>query len=271
MKSACLLFFAILLTASLQATTWKNDARLSALFNEAGVSGTFVLYDTEGDVLIGHDEERARRRFLPASTFKVANSLIGLSCGAVASVDEVLPFGGGPQFLKSWEKDMGLREALPISNVPIYQELARRIGLERMQAGVSALSYGNREIGTEVDTFWLKGPLEISAVEQTHFLAQLASGTLPSIEPDIQAAVRQIMLLEEGRDWTLHGKTGWASSVNPPIGWWVGWIIQNDHIHSFALNIDIVTDHDGAQRVPLAKACLRELGFQLPEQSVTTP
>lgn len=33
---------------------------------------------------------------------------------------------------------MALREAIAVSKVPVYQELARRIGLERMGAFVSS-------------------------------------------------------------------------------------------------------------------------------------
>lgn len=36
-----------------------------------------------------------------------------------------------------------------------------------------------RQIGSVVDTFWLRGPLAISAVEQTRFLDRLARQVLP--------------------------------------------------------------------------------------------
>lgn len=56
------------------------------------------------------------------------NSLIGLWSGAVVDVDAVLPYTGEVNpFMQSWKRDMGLREAIVISNVPIYQELALRI------------------------------------------------------------------------------------------------------------------------------------------------
>lgn len=111
-------------------------------------------------------------RFLPASTFKIPNSLIELSVGAVRSVDEVLPYKGPSQpFVKAWAKDMGRREAISLSNVPIYQELARRIGLDRMRENIVRMDYGNKEVGASVDSFWLSGPLKISAVEQALFLA----------------------------------------------------------------------------------------------------
>ena len=49
------------------------------------------------------------------------------------------PTAGSRSRFKTWEKDMGLREAIKVSNVAIYQELARRIGLERMREGVRKL------------------------------------------------------------------------------------------------------------------------------------
>lgn len=142
---------------------------------------------------------------------------------------------------------MGLREAIKISNVPIYQELARRIGIERMRKGVRRLGYGNMEIGSVVDRFWLVGPLAISAVEQTQFLHRLVTGSLP-IDPKAQSAVREITLLEKTDTYELHGKAGWLVGPTPPqIGWWVGWIERENKVYPFALNFDIRNDGDASQ------------------------
>lgn len=84
---------------------------------------------------------------------------------------------------------MSLRQAMAFSNAAIYQELARRIGLERMRDGISRIGYGNGEIGTVVHDFWLVGPLKISAVEQTRFLAKLSLDELP-FPKDLQKDVR---------------------------------------------------------------------------------
>jgi beta-lactamase class D len=154
------------------------------------------------------DEARAKKRFTPTSTFKIANSLIGLDVGAVKDVDEVLPYGGKPQPRKEWERDMGLREAIKISNVAIYQELARRIGIERMREGVRRLDYGNMEIGNVVDRFWLVGPLAISAVEQAEFLYRLTKGSFP-VDPKVLAAVKEITLLEKTDTYELARPAGW--------------------------------------------------------------
>jgi len=252
--------FLFLLAVQAHAIDVEQNPELEKLFSAAGVNGTFVLYNVSANQRVVHNLPRAEKRFIPASTFKIPNSLIGLSAGTVQSVDEVLPYGGKPQPFKSWEQDMGLREAIRVSNVPVYQELARRIGLERMRENLEAIPYGNAEIGNEVDTFWLKGPLQISAMEQTEFLAQLAQSVLP-FPPDAQQSVREILKLEQKDDRALYGKSGWLMSTGPDIGWWVGWVTNDGHVFTFALNIDMPDKGDVAKRVELGKACLRELGI----------
>jgi beta-lactamase class D len=250
----------MLLASQAHALEWEQSDQVAALFEHAGVNGAFVVYDVAAQRLIGHDRTRAETRFVPASTFKVPHSLIGLSVGAVRSVDEVLPYGGRPQPFKAWEKDMGLREAIALSNVPIYQSLARRIGLARMKEALSRLDFGNGQVGASVDTFWLKGPLKISAVEQTRFLAKLAQGTLP-FPPPVQESVRDIVRIEQRGDWVLYGKTGWENAPDQGVGWWVGWVQKGDRIYAFALNMDIRQAADAAKRIELGKASLGALGI----------
>jgi beta-lactamase class D len=243
---------------SLSARNYREAPELAKCFTSHGVQGTFALLDLEADIVMVWNEARAKERFIPASTFKIANSLIGLDTGAVKSVDEVLPYGGKPQRFKHWERDMHLRDAIKASNVPIYQELARRIGLERMRTSVKKLGYGNMEIGNVVDRFWLEGPLAISAVEQTEFLGRLIEGKL-LVSPEAVRAVKEITLLEETESYKLHGKTGWHMDDKRQIGWWVGWVERDGKVYPFALNIDMKGDDDAAKRVPLGRDCLKAL------------
>lgn len=242
------------------ASDWEERPDIGDIFRQAGVTGTFVVYDSSAGRFVGHDQERSKVRFVPASTFKIPNSMIGLSVGAVKNVDEVLPYGGQDQPFDAWEKDMGLRDAIAISNVPVYQELARRIGLAKMQEYVVKLGFGNADIGTSVDTFWLDGPLAISAEEQTVFLSRLAQGQLP-ISKEIQRSVRDIVLQDQGEHWQLYGKTGWENAPEPGVGWWVGWVTKDDQVYAFALNIDIKKPSDAKKRLEIGKASLKALGI----------
>jgi beta-lactamase class D len=258
MVRAVALFAGIVATPA-GAETVVERPDLDSVLTEQGAAGAFVLLDVADDRLTVVNRARAETRTVPASTFKVANSLIALETGAVRDENEVLPYGGRKQPIKDWEHDMGLRDAIRMSNVPIYQEVARRVGLERMQAMVEKLDYGNRKIGTVVDRFWLDGPLEISPVEQARFLARLARRTLP-LSQRTQAIVRDIVRLEERNGATLYGKTGWAVSTKPNVGWLVGWVERGEAVHSFALNIDMATAQEAPKRMAIVKRMLERLG-----------
>ena len=262
MKIFCALALAILASAqSIAARELRQFPELAAVFKAHAVAGTFVLLDPATDRLLVSNEARARTRYVPASTFKIPNSLIALDAGAVRSVDEVVPYGGKPQRLKQWEKDMNLRDAFKASSVPIFQELARRVGLERMRDAVRKLGYGNMEIGSVVDRFWLDGPLVISAVEQAEFLERLVAGKLP-FNADAVRSVKEMGLVEKNESFALHAKTGWhwPGAGGQQIGWWVGWVERDGAVSPFALNIDINADADAAKRIPIARECLNILG-----------
>ena len=116
-------------------------------------------------------EDETRPTFPPASTFKIANSLIGLDAGVVKAWTKCSP-GGNRNVSKNgnaiWA--CGKRSRCRMFLI----ELARRIGIERMREGVKKLGYGNMEIGSVVDRFWLDGPLAISRSNKRSFLAVLA-------------------------------------------------------------------------------------------------
>jgi beta-lactamase class D len=69
----------------------SEEPALGKAFAKEHATGTFVLLDSSTKTLRVWNVERARQRFIPASTFKIANSLIGLDTGTVKDLDEVLP------------------------------------------------------------------------------------------------------------------------------------------------------------------------------------
>lgn len=242
------------------ALQWQESADIAALFQRAGVSGAFVLFDVAEQRLIGVDYRRVKQRFVPASTFKVVHTLIGLDAGAVSDVDEALPWDGRPQPFPAWEQDMSLRQAIAVSNVAIYQQLARRIGLDTLQRHIDRLGYGNTQLGPQVDRFWLDGPLQISLLEQVRLLAALAAQTLPYSQAH-QARVREILRQTAPRGVGLFAKSGWQNAPEPGVGWWVGWLEKDGRVYAFGLNLDIQRAEDAPQREALARASLALLGL----------
>jgi beta-lactamase class D len=237
-----------------------------------GRRGTFVLLDVRAGTTVRHDPERARTRFLPASTFKIPNTLIALETGVADGPDFALAWDSvrAPRegwWPESWARDHTLRTALPASVVWFYQEIARRIGEERMRERLAALRYGNAEVSGGVDRFWLTGGLRISADEQVEFLRRFHAVELGA-SPRATALVKELLVLEEAPSYRLSGKTGWAGlggTGEPDVGWLVGYVERGDALWVYALNIEIRENADAAARMTITRAILNQLGVLDPE------
>lgn len=210
----------------------------SEIFDEFGVAGTFALREVGSGTTLVHDARRATEPRLPASTFKILNSLIILETGVAADVDTVFPWDGVDRGLEAWNRDHSLRSGIEVSAVWLYQQLAREVGEERMSEMVGASNYGNGDIGGGIDQFWLRGDLRVSPFEQLAFLERLTADDLPFAAADM-AAVRAIIVRESGDDWSWSHKTGTALSEEPTLGWLVGLTEFDGRTWAFALNIDM--------------------------------
>lgn len=236
------------------------DPRLAQPFTQRGLRGVFVAFEPSANRWAASDVERAGRGFLPASTFKIANSLIGLECGAVAGVDVVLPWDGRDRGVTSWNHDQDMREAFRNSTVWFYQELARRAGEERMREWVRRIGYGNGDISGGIDVFWLQGAIRVTAVEQIGFLHRLREDTLP-FRASVMAEVRDLMVAARGDGWVLRAKTGMTLRVEHPVAWYVGWVEADGRQPVFfALNFDIASAADANPRIAVAYENLVRLG-----------
>lgn len=238
---------------------------LGARFSEVGTEGVFAVLRLRDNKLIVTDEGRVRQTFVPASTFKVPHALIALETGVVADADkEVIRWDGQVRSIEAWNKDHTLRSALAVSAVPVYQQIARRIGTERMQKYLDAFQYGNREVGTVIDRFWLDGPLRISALEQIEFFDKLRRGDLPASARNI-GIVRDIIPSEAVPGGLLRSKTGAVGIDGTPgekatLGWLTGYVESGDNSSIFAMNIDVRTPADLGRRMSITKAILSETG-----------
>lgn len=210
------------------------------LFNETQTQGVVVIQDGQNIQVYGNDLARAQTAYVPASTFKMVNALIGLENKKV-TVDEVFKWDGLKKSYPMWEKDMNLGEAMKVSAVPVYQALARRIGLDLMQKEVKRIRFGNMDIGKKVDNFWLVGPLKVTPLQEVNFAHQLAYKTLP-FQQQVQQQVQDMLLIEEINGYKVYAKSGWGMGVKPQVGWLTGWVKQpNGHKVAFSLNMKMET------------------------------
>ena len=206
-------------------------------FQALKVNGAFVVYDQNHNHFIRYNPDRCAQRFLPASTFKVLNAMIGLESGVIPDADYVIKWDGTPSPIAAWNQDHTLRSAVKNSVVWYFQELARRVGREKMQHYVDAVGYGNRNISGPIDSFWLDGGLRISPDEQIDFLRRLYNNQLP-FSPRTLQIDKDIIVLEKTATYTLSAKTGWADRVTPQIGWFVGYVETNGNVYFFVTNFE---------------------------------
>ena len=240
---------------------WRAAPEFGAALDSAGIQGTFLLHKMGTNEYDTNDRARAETRFLPASTFKIFNSLVALETGVIADEHETFKWDGVVRSVPAWNQDHDLASAIRVSAVWYYQELARRIGRERMQEWIDRAKYGNQNIGGEIDSFWLKGDIRISPLEQVRFLERLYKEDLPFSHRSMEI-VKRILIQDQGAGWTLHGKTGWGGDGDNQVGWYVGYVERTDGVWFFANNIRIVKDEDAWARIPLTRAILaRELGI----------
>lgn len=230
------------------------------LFRAHGLEGTAVVHRVRDGKLLVHDEARAARRYLPASTFKIANALIGLETGALADEREVFRWDGKPKLVDAWERDHALASGLRESVAWMFQEVARRVGKAAMGEWLDRLEYGNRDMTGGIDQFWLQGGLRISALEQVAFLRKLAEGRLP-VKASTRRRVAEALPQERCGDWVLRAKTGTARRGGSGIAWWVGWVERRgEPVAFFAINHDDSRETPRDARLDLGRALLADAG-----------
>jgi len=264
MKPVVYCLVCLALFSSCSQNNVKKDKNLKKYFDENKVEGCFALMDNGTGRFTVHNLGRYRdSSYLPASTFKIVNSLIGLQTGKISSDSMVIKWDGVKRRVEDWNKDLTMYEAFRVSSVYYYQEVARRIGRDTMQFWLDSLKYGNQKIKTTIDSFWLDNSLKIKPDEELGLVKRLYFGQLPFFKT-YQETVKRAMLFEDNANYRLGYKTGWGfTEKGHALGWVVGWIEENNHPYFFVLNIESADkDFDmWTVRMKMLKDILKYLGF----------
>ncbi len=267
----------ILLTACVTITSCSPnnvviDENLGKLFKENGVTGTFGIFDNgQGDFTVYNLNRFKDSAYLPASTFKIVNSLIGIETGRIVDENMIIKWDGVVRYYpngdtaKEWNRDLTMAKAFEYSSFPYYQQVARLIGKDTMQHYLDTLGYGsryNKAVIKDVDQFWVNNSVKVTADEQLGLAKKLFFDQLP-FQKRSQRIVKQAMLRESNSNYQLSYKTGWGFSENGnAIGWVVGWIVENNHPYPFVLNVEGPPNTDMATvRTNIVVGALKQLGF----------
>jgi len=190
------------------------------VFASYGIKDACMIFrDHAHEQIHLYNRPRCLQRFTPASTFKIFNALVALELGVAHDESLVIPWDKIPR-RPEWDKDMNMREAFRVSNLPYFQEIARRVGRQNYQHYLDTVKYGNMKMGDSVKTFWIDNSLQISADEQLGFIKKLYFDELPFLTRT-QSMVKSMMLREDSNMNRIYYKTGTADIQNNKELYWV--------------------------------------------------
>lgn len=253
-RSLLILLFTILFPNAGAAQERSDWGRF---FDAFDAEGTIVVVDerVKGHPVWVYGPARASTRFSPASTFKIPHTLFALDAGVVIDEFQVFEWDGVERDYSGHNRDQNLRSAMRVSALWVYQRFATEIGEEGARRYLEGIAYGNADPTTDGGAYWVDGNLAISAHEQVAFLRRLYRNELP-FKTEHQRLVKDIMIIEAGRNWILRAKTGWEGRT----GWWVGWVEWPAGPVFFALHIDTPNRTDDlAKREQITRAILQSI------------
>jgi len=276
MKRSLILMLCIvsnsLIAQDVKVEIYVQILNLDEYFNP--FTGSFVLLDLKTGGYKEYNDSICSIRYSPCSTFKITNSLIGIESKVAENENYIIkydslrnppePWMYNIEPFKYWMQDHTMRTAIKNSVVWYYQELARRIGNENMTKFLRQIDYGNNDISSGIDNFWLCGSLKISAEEQVEFLKKLYNNQLIGFSIRTQEIVKDIMLNESTDNYKLYGKTGGGDCWNDKvIGWYVGFLETESNTFIFAMNVFVndFSDLGNNMRIEMTKNILKGLNL----------
>lgn len=249
----------LLLALALPTLAQAEDEGIAKIFQANGVEGTMVLTALHGGQTFIHDEARAARRYPPASTFKILNTLIAAQEWVIADRETPFKWDGREREISDWNRDQTLASAFKVSCVWCYQDIARKVVPGTYRRYLRQADYGVLAEPFDLTTFWLTDQLQISAREQVAFLKKIVLRQLP-FGPHAHQVLQDVMLAEQTEHYRLFAKTGWAARRQPQIGWYVGYVENRGEVWLFATNITLRSNQDLPLRQAITRAVLTEKG-----------
>lgn len=202
-----------------------------------------------GKVLVQRGD--CSRRVTPASTFKIAISLMGYDSGFLNDEHTPkLPFREGYlDWRDNWKEATDPTKWMRDSVVWYSQQVTKSLGKERFAAYTTKFQYGNADVSGDAENdgltmSWIGSSLRISPLEQLTFLGKIVNRQLGVSQHayDMTARLTTFGRLRGG--WDVNGKTGAASGY----GWYVGWASRGPRAFVFARLIQ--KDKTQPQNIP---------------------
>jgi len=237
-----------------------NEKDFKSQFAKYGVEGCFVLFNQSDNEFVRYNPSICDSGYIPASTFKIPNSLIALEEDVIKDTNQTIKWDGHEWPNSTWNQNQTLRTAMKYSCVWVFVGFAEQIGINKYYEYVKSFDYGNKDLTGPASRFWLAGLFRISANQQIDFLRKFYNYKLPVTRESIDM-VKNIIVLEQTDTYKLSGKTGGGMLTETDyIMWLVGYIEKDNKPYFFAMNF-MTNDFIklSPARYAITKDILREL------------
>ena len=175
-------------------------------------------------------------RVTPASTFKIAISLMGYDAGFLKDQHApTLPYREGyVAWRENWKQPADPSRWMGDSVVWYSQQVTTWLGMPRLQGYVRQFGYGNADVAGDAGNdgltlSWIGSSLRISPLEQVDFLRKLVNRQL-GVNAHAYDMTARLLAYKPVGGWEISGKTGASSGY----GWYVGWATKGKRSLVFA-------------------------------------
>ena len=224
---------------------------------------------------IVREEGTCDTRITPASTFKIAISLMGYDAGFLASEHvPVLHYRpGDPDWNDSWLSDTDPRKWIRDSVVWYSQRVTAALGPRRFKRYVAEFHIGNEDVSGDpkrhdgLKWAWIDSSLQVSPREELGFLERVVRRELPVKPLAYEMTLRITAIPGDHGGWEIHGKTGTGFPLLPDgrgdhahaYGWFVGWAARDGRTFAFVRQTQDKSLQDGPAGLRARDAFLPDL------------
>jgi beta-lactamase class D len=187
------------------------------------------------------EQGECKRRVTPASTFKIAISLMGYDSGFL--IDEhhpVLPYreayiDWGIDARQAADPARWMRDSV----VWFSQQVTQSVGKARFADYTSRFQFGNADVSGDsthdgLTLSWINSSLQVSPLEQLGFLNKVVNRQLGVNRHAYDKTYAITKIAGNHGGWEVHGKTGSSGSSAGGWGWFVGWTSKGGRTFTFA-------------------------------------
>ncbi len=181
----------------------------------------YLLLVQEGDQVLQRGTLDPEEALAPCSTFKLPHALIALERGVIGPGSDVRTCD--PNRCHADHGRIAMADAIRLSCLSYFRQVARDLGSEAEAAGLKALGYPVTGDLQPLEGFWLRGSgLRLTARQQLTWIRRFYAEGLP-VAKDHLESVRAASRRVEGLGWSLWGKPGSSDPEAAMVhGWFTG-------------------------------------------------